>query len=371
MRMRSEGWLFAMPEDKAAAVAAKRGQMVSALMKNIRLRREVDACYWFLLLFRGGIDRPYLGRRCYGSSAEDGMSIPAMEMGAELVTQPATTELPYLQSVIASSRAPKWYEAPYRQYTLDRLAVFDGGRPWCRETDATVLRWGEEGLDQHEFVKMFRADLELWYRKKNLPLERKIGRAGEQSDLPEVKRLAACLLAHLWFHATRDTFVPWQMGWQMFHGPLPGVTAPIDLSGSAATIAVARERWNAAALEAVPAWCLDGIHTSGTDARFAGDPGGVRNMLAMYDRYGRLDPSDEGLLRKAGAGGTHRKGMWPVVVPSRNAPGQTYTIDSDGWELFCSCPSFRWRSRLHAGSCKHLTAFLAEHPGLDRRAPAD
>jgi hypothetical protein len=35
----------------------------------------------------------------------------------------------------------------------------------------------------------------------------------------------------------------------------------------------------------------------------------------MYEKYGRLDPDDEGVLLKAGQGGRRwggQKGMWPV-----------------------------------------------------------
>jgi hypothetical protein len=96
----------------------------------------------------------------------------------------------------------------------------------------------------------------------------------------------------------------------------------------------------------------------------------MRNMLAMLEKYGRLDPADEGVTLKAGQKMKWHRGFWPVLVPSMTDPRKTYQIDYDGVELFCSCPAFRSTSR-NGKPCKHLQAFLAENPGLDWRAPAD
>lgn len=65
-------------------------------------------------------------------------------------------------------------------------------------------------------------------------------------------------------------------------------------------MAEAEERWAAPDLEPVPAWALDGIHTTGSDPRFAGNWAGLRNMVAMYETYGRLDPGDAGVVVRIG-----------------------------------------------------------------------
>jgi replication-associated recombination protein RarA len=66
-----ELFLFDVGQDRVADVTERRGQIVSGLMKAIRLQREEDAAYWMLALLRGGQDRAYLGRRCFGSACED------------------------------------------------------------------------------------------------------------------------------------------------------------------------------------------------------------------------------------------------------------------------------------------------------------
>jgi hypothetical protein len=365
--MTTQGWLFDMPKDRTAEVAEKRSQIASTLMKNMRLKREVDACYWALAFLRGGIDRSYIGRRCYGSSGEDNMSVRVIEMAAELARRPPKVELPYLQAVIAITRGPKWYDMPYRQYTMARLEIFRPGRLWKDESDDRVMQYGEQAILHQSFVDFFRAELELWYRKQNVPLTRKLLDAGLSSPVPEVRRLTKCMELHFWFHATRDAFVKWQMGWQLWNGVLPGVDEPIDLSGANDAIALAEERWSAEPMEPIPSWCLDGIHTSGDDPRFAGDVNGVRNMLAMFDRYGRLDPSDAGITVREGQGGKYRKAGWPVLVPSTTHPGKSYEIDFDGEALHCSCPGFYWSSKSGTGSCRHVRKFRADHPDYEQQ----
>jgi hypothetical protein len=47
-------------EAKLDAVLTRRGEVVSALMKSIRLQREADALYWMRALLDSGVDRGYL-----------------------------------------------------------------------------------------------------------------------------------------------------------------------------------------------------------------------------------------------------------------------------------------------------------------------
>jgi hypothetical protein len=117
-------------------------------------------------------------------------------------------------------------------------------------------------------------------------------------------------------------------------------------------------------LEPVPSFYLDGVHTIGNDERFAGTWRGLKNCLAMYERYGRLSPEDEGIIVKAGEGGRHRKGLWPILVRSFTNPTITYSIEPMGDELTCTCPAFRWRFKRGQSDCQHIRQVLAENPGL-------
>jgi hypothetical protein len=78
--------------------------------------------------------------------------------------------------------------------------------------------------------------------------------------------------------------------WVLCRGPFRGSAAPVNLAGLDALIAEAEERWAAPDLEPVPAWALDGIHTTGSDPRFAGNWAGLRNLVAMYERTAGCTP---------------------------------------------------------------------------------
>ena len=355
--------LFAMPPDRAGEVNQKRGAIVSALMKSIRLAREEDACYWLLALLRGGQERSYLGRRCFGSSAEDSLSIQAMEMGSELARRPPKAELPYLQSVIASSRGPKWYWQIGKAYTIGRCDAYEGQRVLEDKTVQELEQLCRVSLRDKQFVPFFVAYRELKKeRKRNMGLVGELIEAGQASPIPEAHRLAAAMAPHLWQVSTKENNPVWQLVWILMHGPFPGSGDPVDLTGAAEVIARAEARWARPNLEPVPSWALDGIHVTGNDERFAGTWAGLRNMVAMYQRYGRLAPEDDGVLIKTGTVVTRkRRGIWPVIVPSTANPSESYEIEPDGDALRCTCQGYFWQSRRGIFSCRHIKKFLAEN----------
>jgi len=357
-------FLFDVGDDRVAAVTEKRGKCVSALMKSIRLGRTEDSAYWMLALLRGGQDRAYLGRRCFGSACEDSLSIPAMEIGADLAKQPAKASLPYLQSAIASSRGLKWYSPIGKRYTLARCEAYEGLRIWEDKTNDELMRIGETALERKAFVPFFVAYRELkTQRKWNIALLKKLLEAGVQSGIPEAVRLARVIGPNLWQCATRENNPVWQLMWVLCHGPFPGSLDPVNLEGTPEIIERAEARWAAPEIEAIPSWALDGVHTTGDDERFAGTWAGLRNCVAMFERYGRLSPDDEGVLIKAGHPVTKRsKGMWPVSVESETHPGVFYDLEPDGDEFRCSCPEYHWQSRKGVYRCSHLQRFLAANP---------
>jgi hypothetical protein len=360
-----EPLLFDLGTDRVAEVTQRRGQIVSALMKAIRLAREEDAVYWMLALLRGGQDRSYLGRRCFGSACEDNFNLQAIEMGAELARKPAEVELPFLQSVIASSRGPKWYWPMAKAYTVGRCQPYEAPRVFEHTSVAELEALCREALRQRQFVPFFAAYRELKReRKKNLGIVTELVALAKASPIEEARRLATAMAPHLWQCATRETNPVWQLVWILCEGPFPGSNAPVDLTGAEQTIARAEERWGQAVLEPVPSWVLDGVHTSGDDERFAGTWRGLRNMVAMYERYGRLSPEDPGILVRAGEGGRRRKGRWPIIFRSCTHPQVTYQVEPAGDELRCSCPAFFGRFQRGQSDCQHIRQVLAENPDL-------
>ena len=366
--MATQGFLFDIGNDRVAEVSQKRGQLVSWLMKSIRLAREEDAVYVMLALLRGGQERGYLGRRCFGSSAEDSLSIQAMELGSELARRPPKAELPYLQSVIASSRGPKWYWPMAKAYTIGRCEAYEGRRVFEDKTELELEQLCRVSLREQQFVPFFVAYRELKKeRKRNLGIVGELVEIGKASPIPEAQRLAAAMAPHLWQCATRETNPVWQLVWILSEGPFAHSGDPVDLTGADQTIAAAEARWAKPDLEAVPSWALDGVHTTGNDERFAGTWAGLRNCVAMYAKYGRLAPEDDGVLIKTGTVVTRKqRGIWPAIVQSLTHPSESYEIepDEDG-NLRCSCPAFLWKVRKNGSDCKHLRAFKAQNPSWE------
>jgi hypothetical protein len=361
-----EPLLFDLGTDRVTEVTNKRGPIVSALMKSIRLAREEDAAYWMLALLRGGQDRAYLGRRCFGSSCEDNLSLQAIEMGSELAAKPPKAEMPYLYSVIASSRGLKWWAPLAKAYTLARCETYEAtARPFERETVERLEALCLEALQRKSFVDFFRAYRELKKeRQKNLRTVGRVVEIGKASDIPEAQRLAAAMEGNLWQIATRESNAIWQLVWVLCEGPFPGSAEPLDLTGAEQTIARAEARWAAQNLEPVPGWALDGIHTIGSDARFAGTWIGLRNCVEMYQCYGRLDPADPGILVREGERQRRSKGRWPILVQSFTNPAVTYSIEPMGDELTCTCPAFPWRFKRGTNECKHIKKVLDDQPDL-------
>jgi hypothetical protein len=362
--MTQQAFLFDMRMDRVAEVTEKRGPVVSALMKAIRLQREEDACYWILALLRGGQERGYLGRRCFGSACEDNLNIQAIEMGSELAKRPPKAELPYLQSVIASSRGPKWYWPMAKAYTIGRCEAYEGQRVFESKTVDELETLCRVSLREQQFVPFFVAYRELKKeRERNFGIVQELVDIGKASPIPEARRLAEAMAPHVWQCTKRENNPVWQLVWILSEGPFEHSGKPVDLSGADRTIAAAEARWAKKEMEEVPGWALDGVHTSGSDERFAGTWAGLRNCVAMFAKYGRLSPEDEGVLIKAGVVVTRRrKGLWPAIVPSFTNPSVQYEIWPDGDELLCTCPAYSWRSRRGDHTCKHVVEFLAKNP---------
>ncbi len=288
---------MARSTEKRMAVLAQRGPIVSALIKSIRLGLERDAQYWTTALLRAGVDPRYLGYRCFGSACEDNLSLQAIEMGSELARRPPRhAEEPYYCSVLASCRGLKWFDPAHSAYLLSLADVWQAPRDLRKVPEEEILAAAAVALQSRNLLALAKCHRELAERRHggfllvDLLLAAAVGR-----EAP-VQRLAAVCTRHKWLVVAREMNPVLQLMWTLCRGPFPGCEEPIPLDGLDALRREAEARWAAPTLEPVPAWCLDGVHTEGTDGRFAGDWPGVRNMIAMFACYGRLDPADPGIL---------------------------------------------------------------------------
>jgi len=117
---------------------------------------------------------------------------------------------------------------------------------------------------------------------------------GASSGDAGTRELAGLIERQVWWLAAFGELNPiWMCIWRLARGPFTSarrVATREEFEQLRADVA----RRLAAEIEAPPSWALDGVHTTGKDPRFAGSWSGLENMLAMYERDGRLDPSAPG-----------------------------------------------------------------------------
>jgi hypothetical protein len=282
---------------KAASVVEQRGIVVSALMKSIRLRRDQDAVFWMMALLRAGVDRGYLGRRCFGSACEDNLSLGPIELGSELARRPSrSSEWPYFRSVLASCRGLKWYQLIGTEYILTFCNLWEEPRSLRSCGQEEILQVAAQGIQARDVGTVIRAHRELHERRRGCFdfLERLLHAAVGRETA--IQRLAAICARHKYYLVTFDMNATLQLIWTVCKGPFCGCEDPVPTSDLTTLVKQAHERWQLPKLEPVPTWACDGVHTIGSDGRFAGSWPGIRNMVEMYRRYGRLDPADPGVL---------------------------------------------------------------------------
>jgi len=156
---------------------------------------------------------------------------------------------------------------------------------------------GERG--RNPFTIPFGKAIPLLPTKVNDPCDF-AAEVGEQTAEPVARRLAAIIRRQYgWLGASREKNHLWQLLWTLACQPLESAGRVPDPAEFRALRERAEERLRGE-LEPVPGWARNGIHTGGRDPRFAGSWEGLRNMIAMYQRDGVLDPSRPGVLLHEG-----------------------------------------------------------------------
>lgn len=118
--------------------------------------------------------------------------------------------------------------------------------------------------------------------------------AGAKTPDELTRRLAAIIQRQLgWLGVSREKNHLWQLVWALSRRPLASRSRQPNAAEFAALWRRAQTRLGKP-LERPPSWALDGIHTHGRDPRFAGTVEGTRNMIAMFQRDGRIDPRRPG-----------------------------------------------------------------------------
>lgn len=291
-----------------------QSQVMSALVKCCKLRRTDDAVYWLMYFTKHFPGQQYRqSRRLLIIAGEDNISVPVQMYAAE-----------WIGKALAQKDTKKWFQmaatlvhliTATRDWWADTIGSYQilqqrrAQRLWQDMSAAEKKIWAEAPLEHHlsnpkEFLIACRARHEAWNKEGGIGGTSGDGdaRRNHAAWLMEVARqqgnLSARLSAAVHYRHYKllsgDNNYLAQAEHKLCFGfknmgeeDFPKVK-PETIFDS-----VEKARVRLCTPEKVPSWCLDGIHTNGSDRRFAGM---MPNMLAvcnMYREYNRVDPADE------------------------------------------------------------------------------
>ena len=280
-------------------------QALSALVKSIRIRRVDEAVYWLVYLdtFKEKQYRFRTARRLLIGSAEDGLSIPVMEMIADsfrTISKPET-DLWYLVSeAIRICRLPNWWspETGGPDYIYHSLI---GERAWkYKEWDYRLKTLEHEITRAIEHGDKAMA-LGAVAAYASLQKAERVGATRQAEFLLQLAEERAHDLAirlckvHLSQKTTLsgdNNFIS-QSVWHLAGGvsPVAENLELVTIGECNEALERARKAWRRP--HRIPTWCLDGVHSAGNDTRFMGMLPEMYACCKAFEKYGRLDPADK------------------------------------------------------------------------------
>ena len=282
-------------------------QALSGLVKSIRIRRVDEAVYWLVYLdtFKEKPFRFRTARRLLIGSAEDGHSIPVMEMVADsfrMLCKPET-DLWYLVSeAIRICKLPNWWQPDSGgpDYIYHSLV---GWRKWLYKRWDHRLKTLEQEIasaidcgDRAMAIGGVTAYASL-QNGENIGATKQaefLLRLAEERQHDLAIRLCNLHLSHKSALSADNNFLC-MSAWMMAGGVSP-VAAKMELVtiwGINEVLEKARAAWKTP--HPIPRWCCDGIHCAGQDTRFAGMLPMMMAVCRAYQHYGRVDPADKWL----------------------------------------------------------------------------
>jgi len=357
-----------IPED---IVKKSRAKWMSALIKAIRMGLEEEAAYWMsVLLISDGISHWYLARRLLMSVYEDVPNVQATREASALFTggiRGKGAEREIFHVMLLLCRAPKFYADPVaRQCTLDWLDTEE-------HKEKYNLYGKDKKSDDDLFISLKKAIQaknfkHSWLIYNEILNVRKIMLYEELSDnilamaenVPEHVKEYGKLICDLSEESVRygDQNSIFMLAQAITVGinNEENVISDEDVEIATKYVDFVKDQWRANRLRKVPGWALDGMHAGAgdqlPDKRFAGTTWGIKNMLAMFEKYGRLHPDDEGVFYKVKKfenweAQIQKIGDGRFNVQSQSGNG-SYVVDLGA--NTCTCPAFQHRK----GSCKHI-----------------
>lgn len=318
---------------------ASQVQVMSALVKTVRLRRVDDAVYWFTHFAKFFPDQKFrLSRRLLIIAAEDNLCVPVQVQAMEWFAHSLGKDnkkwyngaVSLLHLICATQN---WWEDPAGAHHI--LAFRRAERIFKDSSDLGKKMLAKEPVPLDDPGKA----LLVHFAKQNVD-DWSVCGDGQPGDkdsyalwLMEEARKRGMLSArmtalvhHRWakFLTFDDNYLS-QAVYKIVYGLMgyrgfPGVSSEVV----AASVTQAKARLQSP--EKPPSWTQDGIHTGGSDRRFAGMYMHMVACCNAYRVYGRLHPDDE-----------HTKEMFSTTQlferlkladPSLSARGLPFTQES-------------------------------------------
>jgi len=276
-------------------------------VKSIRIRRVDEAVYWLVYLdtFKERQYRFRTARRLLIGSAEDGLSVPVMEMitdGFRTISKPEA-DLWYLASeAIRICRHPNWWfpETGGPDYIYHSLI---GERAWkYKQWDHRLKTLEHEiasAIEHNDKAMALGAvaaygSLSKTEQVGTTKQAEFIQRMAEDRKHDLAVRLCKVHLSQKTALAGDNNFIS-QAVWHLAGGvsPVAEKLELVTIGECNELLERARKAWKRP--HRIPRWCCDGMHSAGDDPRFVGLLPQMYAVCLAYQHYGRIDPADKWL----------------------------------------------------------------------------
>ena len=282
-------------------------QALSALVKSIRIRRVGEAVYWLVYLdtFKERQYRFRTARRLLIGSAEDGLSVPVMEMIADsfLTISKPEADLWYLVSeAIRICRFPNWWHPDSGGPDYIYHSLIGQRQWWYRQWDHRLKTLEYEiasAVDRQDKPMALGGVMAYAYLQKT----ERVGATRQAEFLLQLAkerkhdlaiRLCKVHLSHKSALSGDNNFIS-QAVWHLAGGlsPVAEKLELVTIGECYEVLEKARRAWKRP--HRIPTWCLDGVHSAGNDTRFMGMLPEMYACCKAFEKYGRLDPADKWL----------------------------------------------------------------------------
>jgi hypothetical protein len=280
-------------------------QALSGLVKSIRIRRLEEVVYWLTYLdsFKERQYRFRTARRLLIGSAEDGHSIRVMEAVAKKfwrMSKPQADLVELVTEAVRLCKVPNWWDPQtggpdyiYQSLLGDRRWQYVA---WDR-TVATLQREILKAIDERDQamaiggVMAFARVRPAFGSSKQAEYLLQLAQARQHA---QAERLISLHLSAKSVLSGDNNFLC-QAAWMMAGGgsPVAEDIQTVTTRECEDLLNNARGRWKNP--QPIPGWCIDGLHSAGSDVRFTGL---LPNMMAVcnaYKYYGRVNPEDDWL----------------------------------------------------------------------------